>query len=179
MVRSGNDWRWLGKGAAACQDRRLEGDVTMARRTAKPTAKAAKPAGIPSDLARDFKRVLRVAAATKLPEIEDTRSYGTPSLKVKGKFLLRVREPDVLVLMCSLEEKEFLIQNNGAIYFETDHYKGWPAVLIRLSKIDDAELKHRFQIAWRMQVPKKVLAMVDGGEAKPVVKAKKKPPKKK
>ena len=130
---------------------------------AKRVAKAAKPVGIPSDLMRDFKRVLRVAKTTKLPEIDDTTSYGTPSLKVKGKFLLRVREPDVLVLMCSLEEKEFLIQNNGAVYFETDHYKGYPAVLIRLSKIDDDELKHRLQIAWRMQAPKKVQAMVDGG----------------
>jgi hypothetical protein len=32
-------------------------------------------------------------------------------MKVKGKFLLRIREPNILVLMCSLEEKEFLIQN--------------------------------------------------------------------
>lgn len=121
--------------------------------------------GIASDLMRDFKRVLRVAKATKLPEIEEATSYGTPSLRVKGKFLLREREPDVLVLMCSLEEKEFLIQNNGAVYFETDHYKGYPAVLVRLSKIDDAELKHRFEIAWRLQAPKKVLALVEGAPA--------------
>ncbi|MCE9523101.1 MAG: MmcQ/YjbR family DNA-binding protein, partial [Alphaproteobacteria bacterium] len=118
----------------------------MARRA---TAAAAKISGGPSDLARDFKRVVRVASATKLPEIEEVLSYGTPSLKVKGKFLLRVRQPDVLVLMCALEEKEFLIQNNSAIYFETDHYKGYPAILIRLSKIDDAELKHRLAAAWR------------------------------
>ncbi len=88
------------------------------------------------------------AKATKLPAIEETTSYGTPSMKVKGKFLLRIREPNILVLMCSLEEKEFLIQNTPKIYFETDHYKGWPAVLIRSSKIKDGELAHRIATAW-------------------------------
>jgi hypothetical protein len=134
----------------------------------KPAAKkpAAKITGTPSDLKADFKRVFALAKATKLPEIEDESSYGTPALKVKGKFMLRVREPGVLVIMCAIEEKEFLMQHNPAVYFETDHYKGWPAVLIRLPKIKDDELKHRIEIAWRRQAPKKVLAMVDGPPAK-------------
>lgn len=128
----------------------------------KPMAKAAaKPASVPSDLTRDFKRVAKMAAATKLPGLEEGVSYGTPAMKVKGKFLLRVREPGVLVLMCTLGEKELLIEANPAVYFETDHYKGWPAILIRLAKISDAELKHRIAIAWRLQAPKKLVASVD------------------
>ena len=134
----------------------------MAKRVTKRTARAKMAAnakaGVPSDLVRDAKRVAKIAAATKLPGIEEGLSYGSPSLKVKGKFLSRVREPDVLVVMCSLEEKEFLMQTNPAIYFETDHYKGWPAVLIRLSKIADDELQHRLAVAWRMQAPKKLAA---------------------
>lgn len=113
------------------------------------------------DVMADFKRVKAAAKATKLPAIEDASSYGTPSMKVKGKFLLRMREPDILVLMCSLEEKEFLMQNAPKIYFETDHYKGWPAVLIRLSKIKDDELAHRIAIAWKRQAPKKLVAEVE------------------
>jgi hypothetical protein len=113
------------------------------------------------DLAADFKRVVKLAKATKLPGLEEASSYGTPSMKVKGKFLLRIREPDVVVLMCSLEEKELLIQQLPKIYFEMDHYKGWPAVLIRLSKIKDAELAHRIAVAWRMQAPKKLVKDVD------------------
>lgn len=126
----------------------------------KPPAKKKPPkqATTPSDLTRDFSRVKAAAKATKLPAIEETTSYGTPSMKVKGKFLLRLREPDILVLMCSLEEKEVLMQNAPRIYFETDHYKGWPAVLIRLSKIKDAELSHRIAVAWRLQAPKKLQA---------------------
>lgn len=129
-------------------------------------AVAAKAVGTPSDLKADFKRVVVLAKATKLPALEEDVSYGTPSMKVAGKFLLRVREPGVLVLMCALEEKEFLMQHNPAVYYETDHYKGWPAILVRLPKIKDDELKHRIEIAWRRQAPKKVLAMVDGPPAK-------------
>lgn len=127
---------------------------------AKPTPKkkSAKPMAIPSDLTRDFQRVKAAAAATKLPGLEEGTSYGTPSMKVKGKFLLRVREPDILAIACSLEEKEFLIQNAPKVYFETDHYKGWPYVLIRLSKIKDNELAHRVAVAWRLQAPKKLQA---------------------
>jgi hypothetical protein len=140
----------------------------------KPAAKKAAPkkappkkaAGTPSDLKADFKRVVALAKATKLPAIEEDVSYGTPSMKVAGKFLLRVREPGVLVLMCALEEKEFLMEHNPAVYYETDHYKGWPAILVRLPKVKDDELKHRIEIAWRRQAPKKVIAMVDGPPAK-------------
>ena len=131
----------------------------MAKQSAKK--KPSKPAATPSDLMRDFKRVKAAAIATKLPGIEEATSYGSPSMKVKGKFLLRVREPDILVLMCALEEKDFLMQNAPKIYFETDHYKGWPAVLVRLSKIKDDELAHRIAVAWRMQAPKKLQAEVE------------------
>lgn len=117
---------------------------------------------MPSDLTRDFKRVVRAAKATKLPGIEEGTSYGTPSLKVKGKFLLRVRDVDVIAIMCSLEEKAFLIEARPSVYFETDHYKGWPAVLIRLSKIKDDDLVHRIGVAWRLQASKKLVASVGG-----------------
>jgi hypothetical protein len=109
-----------------------------------------------------FDRVRTILETLALPGVEEGTSYGTPAFKVKKKFLLRLREPDVLVLVCPIEEKEFLIENQPDIYFETDHYKGWPAVLIRLSKIGDAELAHRLKIAWRMRAPAKLAAAVDG-----------------
>ena len=44
----------------------------------------------------------------------------------------RVKDADTVVLMCPLEEKEMLIEAAPEIYFETDHYKGWPAILVRV-----------------------------------------------
>lgn len=96
------------------------------------------------------------AAAAQLPEVEEGTAYGTFALKVRGKSFCRLKDSETLVLMCSLEDKEFLLEAAPAIYFETDHYKGWPAVLVRLSAIDDGELARRLEAAWLGKAPKRL-----------------------
>ena len=91
------------------------------------------------------------------PEVEDGTSYGTPALKVGKKLLARVKDADTVVLMCPLDEKEMLLEAAPAIYFETDHYKGWPAILVRLSQIPPEELCHRLERTWIRQAPKKLM----------------------
>ena len=64
----------------------------------------------------------------------------------------------VLAISCSLEQKEFLIEAAPHIYFDDDHYRGYPAVLTRLAVIDAAELMERLQAAFAFQAarpPKK------------------------
>ena len=72
-----------------------------------------------------------VAAAEGLAEIAPGTSYGTPALKVRKKLLCRVKDAETVVVMCPLEEKELLIKAAPEFYFETDHYRGWPAILVR------------------------------------------------
>lgn len=103
-------------------------------------------------------RATVAAEAAGLPGIETGTSYGTPALKVRGKLIVRVKDADTLVLMCALEDKEVLMEAAPQIYFETDHYKGWPAVLVRLPAIDDAELGHRIIHAWRLKAPARLIA---------------------
>jgi hypothetical protein len=88
-------------------------------------------------------------AAADLPEVEESTSYGTPALKVRKKFLCRIKDPDTLVLMCPLEEKELLMAAAPDIYYETDHYRGWPAVLVCIKAVSDEELAHRLALTWR------------------------------
>src|SRR5262245_43383817 len=104
-----------------------------------------------------FKRVLAAARAAKLPGLEVGTSYGTPALRVGGKSFMRMKDPDTMVLLGSMEEKEMLLTAAPEIYFETDHYKGWPAWLVRLRKIKSAELKHRLTRAWRLKAPKRLI----------------------
>lgn len=92
---------------------------------------------------KTFAKLQAAAKAAKLPEVEATASYGRPALKLRGEFMAGGRDVDVLVLMCPVDEKEILIEAEPEIYFETDHYKGWPAVLVRLHNITKAELPHR------------------------------------
>jgi len=109
-------------------------------------------------LARTSARVQKAIKASKLPGIEAGTSYGHPSMKVAGKFLMRIKDADTLVFSCPLEEKAMLIEAAPEIYFETDHYAGWPAVLARVSAISDKELVHRIARAFDVQAPKKLKA---------------------
>ncbi len=112
-------------------------------------------------LDRAFRRVRAAAAKARLPELEESTWFGTPSLKVRSKSFMRVKDEDTLVFLCPMEEKEMLMAAAPRIYFETDHYKGWPAVLVRLSKIDDRELRHRLERAWRHRAPKRSIEAFD------------------
>jgi hypothetical protein len=132
---------------------------------AQSQIKGAAPTGSGGDLARPMARMRRAMTGSKLPDIEESTAYGTPALKVRGKFLMRVKDEDTLVFRCPLEMKEVLIESAPEIYFETDHYRGWPAILVRLSKIADAELQQCLQRAWRLQAPKKLIDQHEGGTA--------------
>ncbi len=58
---------------------------------------------------------------------------------------------EVLAISCPLEQKEFLIEAAPHIYFDDDHYLGYPAVLTRLAEVDEAELMERLQAAYAFQ----------------------------
>jgi hypothetical protein len=106
--------------------------------------------------AKAQKRVARLGMKLGLPEITEGTSYGTPALLVRGKSFTRLKDPDTLVLLVPLEQKELLMEMAPEIYFETDHYRGWAAVLIRLSAISDAELSQRLADGWRHRAPKRL-----------------------
>ena len=48
-----------------------------------------------------------------------------------------------------------------ATYFVTDHYRGYPAVLVRLPTADAAELGPLLAEAWRQVAPKRVVRAWD------------------
>jgi hypothetical protein len=110
---------------------------------------------VSDDLAPAFARL--AAAAAGLAEIEQTTSYGTPALKVRKKLLCRVKDADTVVVMCPLEEKELLIEAAPEYYFETDHYREWPSILVRVHLIPADELRLRLSRAWQMQAPKSLV----------------------
>ncbi|HEV7308330.1 MAG TPA: MmcQ/YjbR family DNA-binding protein [Ensifer sp.] len=114
------------------------------------------------DLDLNFARVVKLAKAAGLPEISVGTSYGTPALLVKDKSFARMKDDETLVVMCALDEKDMLLELDPGLYFETDHYRGWPAMLVRLSAIDDQSLTGRLVAAWREKAPKKLAASFVG-----------------
>lgn len=107
-----------------------------------------------ADLDAEFTRIEKLAAGRGLPGMERSTSYGTPALKVGDTAFVRLSEPGTLVLQCPEEQKALLLDLSPDIYFETDHYVGYPTVLVRLAAIDDEELSLRLEDAWRFKAPK-------------------------
>ncbi len=100
-----------------------------------------------------FRRVASAAKKAALPGIEEGTWYGTPALLVKGKGFARMKDDDTIVFRCALEEKEVLMEAKPRTYFETDHYRGWPAVLVRGAQVTDAELVLCVKRAWMLVAP--------------------------
>ena len=120
----------------------------------------------------DAATVRRLALA--LPEVEDRSEGERLALEVKGKGLAwtylervapkkpRVPRPGVLAVRCLVESKAPLLEAAPERFFEDDHYRGYPAVLVRLAAIDDDELAALLQTAWRLAAPKSLVKKVGG-----------------
>jgi hypothetical protein len=88
-------------------------------------------------------------------------SGSRPAYRVRGKLFAwqsRDRDGGALAVMVDRDEKQLILQSNPDVYFETPHYHGYAAVLIRLEKIDHDELAGRIEDAWLTRVPKRLAA---------------------
>lgn len=98
--------------------------------------------------------------ALSLPETIERPWFGTPGFRVRGRGFARIREEgDVLVVWCAdLADKEALIAADPRKFFTTPHYDGYAVVLVRLTEVDEQELRELLIDAWRVRAPKRVLA---------------------
>ena len=104
--------------------------------------------------------------ARRLPGVEEGTSYGTAALKVKGKLLVRLKEDgSTIMLRTDFIERDHLLRTAPKTFFITDHYRDYPAVLVRLSTVPPAQLRELLEDAWRRLAPKKLIAAYDASRA--------------
>jgi len=120
------------------------------RKTASRKRKAAPRKQI------DYDTFLRLAH--ELPGVEEGISYGTPAVRVGGRFLARLREDGDLAIRCGFEDRSMLMDEHPAAFYVTDHYANYPAVLVRLSKVRRDVLRAVLEKAWRRVAPKRLVA---------------------
>jgi hypothetical protein len=105
--------------------------------------------------------------ALSFPLVEESTSYDTPSFKVKGKFLTRLRpEDNSLVLVdVGFDEREMLMEAEPAVFHITPHYKDYPSVLARMERVHPGSLRNFLERRWRDVAPKRVVKVYDEGAA--------------
>src|SRR5438270_11408294 len=98
--------------------------------------------------------------AQTLPGAEESTSYGTPAFKVKGKLFARQHQDgESLVIGVDFEEREEMIVAAPEKFYITDHYLNYPYMLLRMSKVNDDELRDLLIGSWRRVVGKKIRSL--------------------
>ena len=100
-----------------------------------------------------------VKLAKSLGDVEESTSYGTAALKLKGKLLTRLKEDGVtLVVRVDLEARDALLSARPKTFFVTDHYLAYPFLLVDLKTVEKEELRGLLEDALHEVAPKKKAA---------------------
>ena len=107
-----------------------------------------------------------VDIASRFPGVEESRSYGTPAIKVKRKLLARLRSEAEggLATMCDFVDREMLLQAAPETFYITDHYADWPMILINLETVRWDAMPDILERAWRMVATRTLIREYDGPE---------------
>jgi len=86
----------------------------------------------------DFDTVRKIGLT--LPGVKESTAYGSPALKVHGKLLAcvpahRSAEPGSLVVRVDFDDRAQMLADAPDVYYVTDHYLDYNAVLVRLSRV--------------------------------------------
>ncbi len=92
------------------------------------------------------------------PGVEEGTSYGKPAFLLGKKFFTRLRIADdgVVLMVDSIDERDMLLEAEPKLFFITDHYKNYPAVLAHLARLDAVTLRSLLQRRWKQIAPKKL-----------------------
>jgi hypothetical protein len=115
--------------------------------------KSLEARALPVAVSRGYERYLKIVLA--LPGAEASISYGTPSVKVRGKIVSRWRTEaeGALAIRCDFLDRQILLQMHPEVFFLTDHYADYPMILIRMEKASLSMLKDVVERAWRLVAP--------------------------
>ena len=94
----------------------------------------------------------------KLPGVTMGEFMKRPSLRHRGKSIIGSKDGEALVVGCPMDIKDILLEAEPNIYFQTDHYKGYPAILMRPEAVDRDTLRMRIVTAWEMNATKSQLS---------------------
>lgn len=104
-----------------------------------------------------------VELALKFPGIEESISYGEPSLKVRKALVARWRTSDDSIVLMDVDrfERDHILASESEVYFLEPHYQGYDIVLARLPVADLVAIEMYVERRWRNVAPRKLIAAYD------------------
>jgi hypothetical protein len=128
--------------------RRRVSSKTLKGKPAKPTRRAANSPVT-------FETVRQIARS--LDNVEESTSYGTPAFKVRGELFIRLHQDfdSTIVVRTDFDQREELLAVDPETYFITDHYRSYPWVLVRLSRVHPDALRDLLRMACRLAASSK------------------------
>lgn len=90
------------------------------------------------------------AFALALPDTILATAYGKPAVKLNGRTIAATTGPDnsSFVAHVAPDDKAVLLATDPDTFWETDHYRGWPAVLVRYASADPDRIRLALTRAW-------------------------------
>ena len=138
----------------------LAGDARIGKipgaRTSKPRSKASGRSSKQIKTSKEYGSTINFDSVKKiglaLPGVDESTAYGAPALKVHGKLLAcvpthRSAEPGSLAVRVGFDDRAELLAAAPDLYYVTDHYIGYSAVLVRLSRVTPDVLRELLGMA--------------------------------
>jgi hypothetical protein len=93
--------------------------------------------------------------ALTLPGAVEGRSYGTPAFYVGKNLFVRFHQSgESVVIMIHINEREALMKIDPETFYITNHYLKYPAMLVRLSTVQQDDLRKLIVESWRRSAPR-------------------------
>jgi uncharacterized protein YeaO (DUF488 family) len=106
------------------------------------------------------------ALALSFPGVSEGTSYGAHAFLLDGKFFSRFNAKEQgLVVHAEEPLRDALLAGKRDVYFTTDHYRNYPAVLARLPRLTLSELGALYEAHFRAKAKRKRVAELDARRA--------------
>ena len=90
-----------------------------------------------------------VALGLTKPDVIDCITWGTPGLKRKKRFMLRLKEDgESIAVRLDWETHDRLLATHPDVLYKSPHYDGYPAVLARLDLLRSTLAEELIQASW-------------------------------
>lgn len=101
------------------------------------------------------------AYALTRPQAEDSTLHGGRCVRVRGHWILTDSREGFPALALDHADVDFLIETEPQTYFQTPHFHGYPAVLVRPEAADDGRLREQVDKAWARRATRAMRAARD------------------